>query len=303
MGRPDFLKDTDWTGIEAKFREFYGHLTFRRDGEAVEQYGAAAYSLDQQIPSLERFWQFHVAPATDRSGSSDDTLHLAPDIHEIIGTIAGLSYEVFCELVDAKDAMKYLKQQRREAQQERPNGDAWIPGAPRYRQHLNVLLFSGDAVHRFGDMMKIISVPHRDEGESRGKASLLQLLGISQRGVFPKWATIKREKETLVRYRTMLVHHARPWLCFEGKEHATEPLILKSEFCRDQQKHFVAWHEQQSLFNTDRTRFHTLSDACEISLHRSINWLKRAYQQLVEGLEPILPLQKYRDLYWGHSHH
>jgi hypothetical protein len=47
-------------------RPYYCGLTLLRDGDEVEQYGAENYRLQERWPAYERFWRFHVAPATQR---------------------------------------------------------------------------------------------------------------------------------------------------------------------------------------------------------------------------------------------
>lgn len=279
LRKADLFALSEWTRIK---KQYYGQLTFAKSGEMVEEYGVREHRLHERIPFLEEFWRCHVAPATNRP---DDTF-LSDGIDPVISLIAERSYEVFCNVVDAMDELASVRK--------------GPPVPPRYRSYLNVLRFSGDALQLFSGLVFVIqgSKPYQGNG-------LATILGNGFK-VFDtgEWKSEwNPEREKAIWYRNMLVHHGRPWFFFQAQqEYKSAPFILRAEQCMpDPQtypKTHPTWEAQMKMFKSDPSRFTTLHEACEETVDLTTRWLNRAYQRVVEKLEPLLDNPNYRKL-WG----
>jgi hypothetical protein len=91
----------DWE----RSRTFYASLTLARDGDETEQYGAENYRLGERWPAYERFWRFHVAPATERPASIAIREGVARPVSEMIRA----NYQTFCRVVSACDYTAMLQ--------------------------------------------------------------------------------------------------------------------------------------------------------------------------------------------------
>jgi hypothetical protein len=265
----------DWQTIR---RRFYGQLSFRDDGEAVEQYGAKKHHLGDRLPNLEEFWRCHVAPATDRRLDT----HLTSGVHPLISKMAQTSYEVYCMIVDALD--------------EHADGE---PSPPRYRPCLNVLRFSGDALQLFTALR--FTIESSDLSDTNPRPLCLAETLNTPLGLFRDWPTAwQPRRDKLVWYRNMLVHRGRPWFFFGNGAHPYAEDVWPSVVRWERGINFdqLTWTDQIKLFDRGhRERFISLRDACTETVDGTIQWLNDAYGELVQRMQDLLEMPAYRRLW------
>jgi hypothetical protein len=88
-----------------KSRPFYEALTLARHGDETEQYGADNYGLDRRWPAYERFWRFHVAPATERPAG----IAIREGVAQLVLDLILANYQTFCRVVSACDFTALLQ--------------------------------------------------------------------------------------------------------------------------------------------------------------------------------------------------
>lgn len=271
-----------WADIEAAY---YGTLTFLKNGDPAEQCGAKNYHLHRAVPFLEMFWRCHIAPATNRPTNEK----LADGVNRAVSLMAERSYEVFGNLLDAHDELA--------------STDLLHP--PRYRRCLNVLLYAGNALQLFTELVQVIEADPRYYGQ-RGLAA--QLYGARTKGdsktieifTWSEWQRWKDKRHDAICYRDMLVHHGRPWFFFPPeRDFKEEPEILAPKY-RSRTTWHESWSEQLELYKTHRNRFQPLTQVCRDTLNLTERLLNEAYQRVVERLAPLLDEPRYRELWRWH---
>jgi hypothetical protein len=196
--RQVLLGITDWHEL----KDFYDLLSISHSGEPVEEYGARVHHIvpiDDARPrrnclgNLEKFWQYHVAPATNRP----DAIGLSENIKPVIALIVMLNYEVYCNIVDALDEFGEVEEDRNKELEEQ----RMLPHM-HTRHWLNVLRFAGDAVMLFEGLRSAIA---SDEPKEINLANQLAVEIRFRDGRSGFW----HERKKLKTYRNMLVHLER----------------------------------------------------------------------------------------------
>jgi len=278
--RDELLDTHTWDELKTLYKDIHFKTP---EFERVEEYGVTTHGLDARLAHLETFWRYHVAPATHRPVHT----HLDADVSDVTTRIAQCSYEVYANVVDALDELGVA------------------PKPPRYRSCLNVLRCMGDACQLFDDLTDVIG--QRDRRRDVRTDNLARRLNTSIL-LFPNWGTPQwaAARMEIADYRHMLVHHGRPWLFFDGKEFESEPIVVKAEYCRvrpgDPNADFLTWRQQQDLFRKERSKFITLRQACADTCNDGIDWLNRAYGELVSTIDRVLQERARFDEYlklWG----
>lgn len=273
--RQEVLNLQDWNSL----KRAYQHLKFTSEPfERVEEYGARMHKLDQRLSNVQKFWRYHIAPATNRP----DGTHLSDNIRGVPSRLAERSYEIYCNVCDALDELAVIKEGLK---------------PPRYRSCLNVLRFSGDALQLFDSLIDIIGVTTQAQ-ELAAPPTLSQLFG-KKIVLFPDWHFGRNwgdQREQAIAYRNMLVHHGRPWLHFTNGEYTSPPYIIRAENCRlniskhEAKKEFLTWRIQIQWFKDGKhkSKFIRLDEACEQTCDSTISWLNDAYRVIVASLDKIL---------------
>jgi hypothetical protein len=273
--RSEVLSLRNWQSLQ----DAYKSLTFASEPfEAVEEYGVRVHELDKRLSNVQLFWRYHIAPATNRP----DGTHLSERIRQIPSRMAERSYEIYCNISDAMDELFIVEEGLK---------------PPRYRSCLNVLRFTGDALMLFDSLIDMIGV--KTPSQKLSNDFSISKLFKTKLVLFPDWyhgRNWNRERDHLIAYRNMLVHHGRPWLHFTGHQQEGPPYVLDAKHCRlDSSKHedkreFLTWAKQISMFRdrNERGKFIRLDKACEAVCDNTINWINEAYGRVVEKLDEVL---------------
>jgi hypothetical protein len=88
-------------------KNLYDKLTLRADGDDLERHGATEYDLvgKDHFPNYEKFWRYHVAPATFRPHH-----HWWRDADACIAKLGQRSYSIFFHLVSAHDSLASVQE-------------------------------------------------------------------------------------------------------------------------------------------------------------------------------------------------
>jgi hypothetical protein len=278
MTKDELIRCTAWKDASDKY---YGRLTFATSGERVEEYAAQKHRFHVRLSNHQKFWQCHIAPATNRPMD----IYLAPGIDPVVSRLAERSYEIFCNLVDAVDELDTVKMGSLEP--------------PRYRRCLNIWRYAGDAIQIFGDLQKLIEADGRHKRAGLAKKLNLNLT------LFPDWhANWKEGRDRAAFYRNILAHHGRPWFFFESEDFEDMPYVLRPKYGMPQDMTHGTINRLNTIFKERRERFKfiELPAACQETVDLTVEWLNSAFERVVKTLEFLLndPIyfRRYRKL-WG----
>lgn len=86
----------------AAAKPFYDQQTLVSNGEPlVEQYGARVHGMGQLFPNDERFWRYHVCPATGRPNNK----YFLEDVHDITQLVGQRSFTVFAYALESLERL------------------------------------------------------------------------------------------------------------------------------------------------------------------------------------------------------
>jgi hypothetical protein len=88
-----------------KSKWYYDGLSIVNEGDITEQTGADRYGLTRDMPNYERFWRYHIAPATQRPFS----IRVRDEADEIVKLIAQRSYSVFSNILEAITQLEVIQ--------------------------------------------------------------------------------------------------------------------------------------------------------------------------------------------------
>ncbi|MBX3411859.1 MAG: hypothetical protein KF708_04015 [Pirellulales bacterium] len=243
-------------------KPFYDGLTLRANGDAAEQRGALVFDLDRRFPEYERFWKYHIAPATQRP---HDALAFNPNVDDAIVYITQRSYSVFAKLLKAHSLLERVG-----AQDYGEMFENWS----------NTIGEAGDAIQRFHDL--------------RGTIAQLSALVGSPTDPFPDWSkNWKDDCDALGGYRHYETHQGEFQIFVENDM----PYVLKREKLADRAlRAGVTWNLSISDFQFNRGDFTTLIYAAVNTVDETTAWLNKAYERINATLDPLLSNPNYDGL-------
>lgn len=245
-------------------KAFYDSLMLRSDGDVAERLGATQYGIDTAFPNYERFWRYHVAPATQRPGNA---LLFRFGIHDSVIAVVQGAYTVFSYLLEANEYLAQLKKDDL---------------GPRCRNWYNTVIYAGNAIQVIESLQVAV--------ESKLAAALGQSIN-----VFPDWkATWNPGREGIINFRNYVTHKG----VFQIFVDSSRPYVLaRSEVTRKNSPD-VTWTHSVTDFATDKSRFVECRVAGQEIVAESTDWLNRAFGRFCDTLDPFLPLSAYQAL-WG----
>lgn len=242
-------------------QSFYDSLNLRKDGDDAEQLGCVQYDLDKSFAEYEKFWRYHVAPATQRPMSA---LLFNAGVHAAVIELAQRSYTVFAYLLEANE---YLAQLRA--------GNI----GPRFRKWYNTIMYAGNALQVFTGVQETI--------EQSLAAAMRQTLKL-----FPDWPTAWNPgRESVVNYRNYVTHQGKFQFFEEG---GTVFVLKRTEVTRAT----GSWWYSVTDFKSQRVKWASVADVAADTVKETTDWLNRAYARINATLSDLPPLLAYQTL-WG----
>jgi hypothetical protein len=255
----------DWKA----WRPVYAQFNLRDHGDATEQRGAKEHGLDLRFPHWVEFWRDHVAPCTRRPQS----IYHRQGVADVVRKVSELSYSLFADLVHAADSLGHAR-----------NGDL---GGPEFRNCVDAIKSSGDALQKFTDLQKAVEQP------------LAAALGRTIKLWTPKqWARVWHpSREKIIGYRNYLTHRGEPqFMLLTAGDGSSMPYVLKNKYVVREK--YLDWAEQRADYKRNAARWAPLPDVCEDLYDETIKWLNAAYRRLVWKLRALPGHPAYQKL-WG----
>jgi hypothetical protein len=122
--------------IWSAWKPAYDKVTLKDDGDPTEIRGATAHGLDASFANYERFWRYHVVPATNRPANIDHR----PTVSAQVSRMGTSSHALFCDVVGAADLLVKIRA-----------GDL---GGERFANCTDAITKDGNAVQKFTDFQK-----------------------------------------------------------------------------------------------------------------------------------------------------
>lgn len=256
-------------------KPFYDKLTLAVDGERLaEQPAALNGNITGQFSNYERFWRYHVCPATQRPNA----ITFRPRVADIVSVIVQRNYSVFVYAVEARQFLTKARQ-----------GDT----GPRDRNYIIALMYAGNALQVFTEFQR--AVCGKPEPDNLGGIRCLSVeLGVSI-VPFPDWReNWKAERESASNYRNYITHEGWPYCVFQqatGKTLVLRPDALKA-------KGACTWKRAENDYAANPSNWIEFGDSCQGIVNDTIAFLDLGYERIVSEMEPLLVNPTYQRL-WG----
>jgi len=254
-----------WTIWEAAYRQ----MELSTEGDPMEIGFANGYNLSRIFPNYEKFWRFHVAPATNRPVDLDHR----PTAAKEVCVIMTLSYSILNDLFDATLAMAELRRG--------VYGD-------RYKNFKDAVKSAGDGLQKFTDFQRSI-----ENDLARALHRTIQVWSHEE------WKTTwEPRREKIINYRNYLTHiSSAPRILLVPSPGGGEvPHVLRRDFVVLGQ--YPTWNEQSELYASNPERFGTFMEIYDELYAETAGWLNDAYAKVIESMDPLLPEPSYHFL-WG----
>jgi hypothetical protein len=259
---------SDWD----QAKEFYSRLTLRRDGDSLEKEAMDAYGFDACFPNYEKFWKFHIAPATNRP--VDDRIR--DDAHKAISFVIQRQYSILYCLVIASGYGRRVA-----------TGDL---GGEGRRNAFNAIIYAGNALQAFDSLQKSVE-SLRVASRHWGRRDFL----------FPDWwANWGKRRIRLCTYRNYLIHDGVLHTEYRsGPGQQQIPHVRRVGENQEELEEFT-WTEDRDDFKRHPDNWISLVELCSDTVSTTIQWMNDIYGVIISRLDPLLQLPEYRAL-WGWS--
>ncbi len=255
---------------------YYSQLTLRKNGDAIEQMAAEAFSFEKRLPHYELFWKNHICPATQRPG----VIHLRTNADEILSNISQRSYSTFFNIAEALIELENI--------QKHGVGD-------RCRNANISLMFAGNALVLYSELERVIAGP--EDRFTLAIGTLAKRLGgaitpLSQSDK-SAWSSLR---EDIVAYRHYLTHSGGLFTLHSSK--TGKHLVLKRDKLRGTAPTPLSWTKIEKQHAGVEGDWHELVDACKQVIFDSLVLLDMGYEHLTKQLAIFLLNPAYQQL-WG----
>jgi hypothetical protein len=252
---------------------YYGGLTLAINGDDNEREAFSQSPFYDHFSSYEKFWRYHVAPATERPNSIR-TRHNAASI---ISMIAQRSFSTFQKILEAVEQLRRIE-----------NEGLGV----RFRNATSALECAGVALTLFGSLERLIA----GQQDRNGKLSDCLATTISEKIVPPRdrapiWDIARNN---LIVYRDYLTHQGA--LMTVKSQASDQPLVLRREHLVN--KGNVDWAEVEREHLSHSTHWEELRMVCGEVVRDTLNLLNLGYNAFSQQMDALVETEAYQRL-WG----
>jgi hypothetical protein len=253
---------SDWN----TWRPAYDRITLSNDGDASEVAAAQLPRLMASFPNYERFWRYHIVPATNRPAN----IELRESADGRIQDIAIRTNAILNDLVNSLDNL------------------ANIQSGSFGNQFSTVVAFinnAGNAVQKFTDIQRQINAIASGLGT---RPSLWSDADWNR-----TWGP---QRQLAIGHRNWITHFSRPAIVTIAANSGNADshfMLLPVHIRRDWDP---TWRELMNDYEADATRWDSVEAVCEIVFGNSVRWLNDVYNEASDLLDQLLSLNDYRTL-------
>jgi len=256
-------------------KPYYDSLVLAAHGDALTEQPAARQSdITTVFPAYEKFWRYHVCPATRRP----DGIDFRHGVADIISIIVQRNYTVFVYVVESRELLAKAM-----------HGDA----GPRNRDYYCSLMYAGNALQVLTELQNAIC--GRPTSGGLGTVRCLSAkLGVPL-DPFPDWNdNWKAERESAANYRNYVTHQG--WVYSVYHQASGKQLVCKRDDFQSREP--WTWTHAARMYKANPSSWIEIGESCRGIVEDTVAFLDLAYERFLKVMEPLLPNPDYQQL-WG----